>query len=447
MKRIGILIGMENSFPGALVEHINARNLEGIEAEFVEIGAVRLDQAPPYAVIVDRISHDIPFYRAWLKHAALNGTAIINNPFWWSADDKFFNYALAAKLGVAVPPTVILPHKLHPSGTTEKSLRNLEFPLDWDAVFDYVGEHGYLKPVDGGGWRDVYNVHDREEFFRAYDQSRDLCMMYQKAVDFTAYFRCYVVGRKKVRIMPYDPRRPHAERYIQKPPRYSKKLLKRIEQDSLKLCRALGYDLNTVEFAVENGIPYAIDFMNPAPDADLHSVGPANFDWIVREVADLAIAKAQAAPQAPELLWSVFLGAEIAPAKADKPTKKKKTAAKKKAKAARIKAKTASETAEAVTKAEEANQTEAVEEAVAVEPVEAVAEAEAIEVVEATELPEAVAEAIADEPAEAVAEAEAIGIVEAIKPAEAVVEAEAADTAQNEEKSAQPNPIRKPPWE
>jgi hypothetical protein len=247
--------------------------------------------------------------------------------------------------------------------------------------------------------------------------------------------------------MPYDPRRPHAERYIQKPPRYSKKLLKRIEQDSLKLCRALGYDLNTVEFAVENGIPYAIDFMNPAPDADLHSVGPANFDWIVREVADLAIAKAQAAPQAPELLWSVFLGAEIAPAKADKPTKKKKTAAKKKAKAARIKAKTASETAEAVTKAEEANQTEAVEEAVAVEPVEAVAEAEAIEVVEATELPEAVAEAIADEPAEAVAEAEAIGIVEAIKPAEAVVEAEAADTAQNEEKSAQPNPIRKPPWE
>ena len=321
MKRIGILFGMENSFPGALVEYINARNLEGIQAEFVEIGAVRLDRAPSYAVIVDRISHDIPFYRAWLKYAAINGTAIINNPFWCSADDKFFNYALAARLGVAVPPTVILPHKMHPNGTTEKSMRNLEFPLDWDAVFAYVGEHGYLKPVDGGGWRDVYNVHDREEFYRAYDQSRDLCMMYQKAVDFTAYFRCYVVGRKKVRIMPYDPRRPHAERYIQKPPRYSKKLLKRIEQDSLKLCRALGYDLNTVEFAVENGIPYAIDFMNPAPDADLHSVGPANFDWIVREVAELAIAKAQAAPQSPELLWSVFLGAEPIPVK---PVKRRK---------------------------------------------------------------------------------------------------------------------------
>ena len=497
MKRIGILFGMENSFPGALVEHINARNLEDIQAEFVEIGAVRLDKAPPYAVIVDRISHDIPFYRAWLKQAALNGTAIINNPFWWSADDKFFNYALASKLGVAVPPTVILPHKMHPHETTEKSLRNLQFPLDWDAVFDYVGEHGYLKPVDGGGWRDVYNVHDREEFFRAYDQSRDLCMMYQKAVDFTAYFRCYVVGRKKVRIMPYDPRRPHAERYIQKPPRYSQKLLKRIEQDSLKLCRALGYDLNTVEFAVENGIPYAIDFMNPAPDADLHSVGPANFDWIVREVAELAIAKAQAAPQASELLWSVFLGAGPAPAKPSKPAKKKKAAAKKKAK--RIKAKAASETAEAVAEAEAVDQEPVEEIAAIVEPIEEIAAEEAAEVAEATEPEETVEQVAAVEIADTVVEADAIevtdtaepdkaveetfangpentivqtvpiAIVEVAKPAEAVVEkvavepaeviveavtpkkaageAEDADTAQAAGKTAQPNPIRKPPWE
>ena len=313
MKKIGILFGMENSFPPALVEHINARKIDGIHAEFVETGAVRLDKAPDYSVIVDRISHDIPFYRAFLKHAALNGTVIINNPFWWSADDKFFNYSLADKLGVAVPATVILPHKVHPEGTTDRSMRNLEYPLDWDAVFAYVGEHGFLKPVDGGGWRDVHHIHNRIEFFKAYDQSRDLCMTYQKAVEFKEYFRCYVVGQKKVHIMPYDPRKPHAERYVQTPKgieaEYDKKLLKRVEQDSLKLCQTLGYDLNTVEFAVEDGIPYAIDFMNPAPDADLHSVGQANFDWIVREVADLAIAKAAKAPEVPELRWAAFLGA------------------------------------------------------------------------------------------------------------------------------------------
>jgi glutathione synthase/RimK-type ligase-like ATP-grasp enzyme len=308
MKKIGVLFGMENSFPGALVEHINARNVDGIEAEFVETGAVQLDKEPRYAVIVDRISHDVPFYRAFLKHAALNGTFIINNPFWWSADDKFFNYTLARKLGVAVPPTVILPHKKHPEGTTDRSMRNLEFPLNWDAVFADVGEHGFLKPVNGGGWRDVYHVRDREEFFHAYDQSHQLCMMYQRAVNFKEYFRCYVVGQQKVHVMPYDPRRPHHERYLQNPPAYDRALLQRVEKDSLTLCRALGYDLNTVEFAVEDGIPYAIDFMNPAPDADLHSVGKTSFEWIVNEVADLAIAKAKIAPHTSELRWAAFLG-------------------------------------------------------------------------------------------------------------------------------------------
>jgi hypothetical protein len=332
MKKIGVLFGMENSFPGALVEHINARNIDGITAEFVETGAVHLDKPANYAVIVDRISHDIPFYRAYLKHAALNGTVIINNPFWWSADDKFFNYTLASRLGVAVPPTVILPHKKHPEGTTERSMRNLEYPLNWDSVFDYVGEHGFMKPVDGGGWRDVYHIHNRLEFFQAYDQSRDLCMMYQKAVEFNEYFRCYVVGQSKVRIMPYNPRNEHHERYIQNPPAYDKKLLARVEKDALTLCRALGYDLNTVEFAVEDGIPYAIDFMNPAPDADLTSVGKDNFEWIVREVSDLAIAKCKSAPQVPDLRWSAFLtgpGAASAKSSATKKAPAKKEAAKK----------------------------------------------------------------------------------------------------------------------
>ena len=347
MKTIGILFGMENSFPGAVVEHINARNLDGIRAEFVQTGAVHLDKRPRYSVIVDRISHDIPFYRAFLKHAALNGTVIVNNPFWWSADDKFFNYTLAEKLGVAVPPTVILPHKNLPQGTTDKSMRNLEYPLDWDGIFAYVGEHGFMKPVNGGGWRDVHHIHSRDEFFKAYDQSRDLCMMYQKAVDFSEYFRCYVVGQKKVRIMPYDPRRPYIERYVkdgsENEAHRNKKLLKRVEQDALKLCRALGYDLNTVEFAVENGVPYAIDFMNPAPDADLHSVGPENFDWIVKHVADMAIAKAKHAPQVPELRWSAFLTGDAAAPK----LAKKKPVPRKIVKTAKAKSKKTEEKAPA----------------------------------------------------------------------------------------------------
>jgi glutathione synthase/RimK-type ligase-like ATP-grasp enzyme len=339
VKKIGVLFGMENTFPGALVDKINAMEIEGIQAEFVHVGGVNMAEPSGYAVIVDRISHDMPFYRAFLKNAVLTGTQVINNPFWWSADDKFFNFALATKLGVAIPKTVLLPHKKYPPQINERSLRNLQFPLDWDSIFDYVGFPAFLKPHDGGGWRDVYHVHNRNEFFHAYDQTRDLCMTLQAAVNFKEYFRCYVVGQSEVRIMPYDPRRPHEHRYViaspgEAPLEYDKKLLKRVEKDALTLCKALGYDLNTVEFAVEDGIPYAIDFMNPAPDADLHSVGKESFDWIVDAVARLAVKKAQS-PDKPQMNWSSFLttsapkklavkpAAKAAPKKAAKKTAKK----------------------------------------------------------------------------------------------------------------------------
>jgi hypothetical protein len=292
MTRIGVLFGMEETFPPAFVARVNQMGRAGVTAEFVDIGAVRLDEPCRYRVIVDRISHDIPFYRAYLKNAVLAGTTVINNPFWWSADDKFFNFALADRLGVAVPPTVLLPHKERPPRTTERSMRNLRFPIDWDEVFGYIGFPAFLKPFDGGGWKDVYKVDSPEEFFAAYDQSRDLCMTLQRAVNFREYFRCYVVGQEQVRIMPYDPRVPFHERYVKSPPAYDAALLARVERDAITLCRALGYDLNTVEFAVEDGVPYAIDFMNPAPDADVHSVGEESFAWIVDAMAELAVKKA-----------------------------------------------------------------------------------------------------------------------------------------------------------
>src|SRR5471032_2484574 len=227
MQRAGIIFGMEETFPPALVHRINAMNA-GVEAEFVNIGAIRMDEPMRYRVIVDRISHDIPFYRAYLKNAVLAGTTVINNPFWWSSDDKFFNYALAERLGVAVPPTVILPHKEHPKNTTAQSMRNLQYPIDWKSVFDYIGFPAFLKPFDGGGWKDVFKVDTPQELFDAYDQSRDLCMTLQRGVDFTEYFRCYVVGQEHVHVMPYDPRAPQHERYVKNPPAYDPRLIERV---------------------------------------------------------------------------------------------------------------------------------------------------------------------------------------------------------------------------
>ena len=304
---IGVLFGMEESFPPALVERINQMTVPGVRAEAAQVGGIRMDEPARYRVIVDRISHDIPFYRAYLKNAVLAGTSVINNPFWWSADDKFFNYALASRIGVAIPPTILLPHKSHPPNTTDRSMRNLQYPLDWEDIFGYVGFPAFLKPFDGGGWRDVYQVRSPEEFFTAYDQTGTLCMTLQRAVNFREYFRCYVIGQEQVHIMPYDPRRPYAERYVQDPPAYDPVLIDRVRRDALALCAALGYDFNTVEFAVEDGVPYAIDFMNPAPDAELRSIGPNNFEWIVHTVADLAVRRALAPVDRSPYRWSAFL--------------------------------------------------------------------------------------------------------------------------------------------
>ena len=326
MKKIGIIFGMENSFPPAVVEKINSMKVEGVTAEFVKLGGVKMAEPSGYRVIIDRISQDISFYRAYLKNAVLNGTVVINNPFWWTADDKFFNYALASKLGVAIPPTVILPHNQHPPGTTDQSMRNLMFPLNWEEVFEYVGFPAFLKPYDGGGWKNVYKVDSPEEFFKAYNETGHLCMTLQHGVEFEEYFRCYVIGQEKVHIMRYDPKAPHHERYVKGNPPPSPKMKERIEKDALTLCRALGYDLNTVEFAVEGGVPYAIDFMNPAPDAEITSVGKENFEWVVNAVADMAVKKALSDENpARELRWAAFLAG--APLAATKPAARKKAKA------------------------------------------------------------------------------------------------------------------------
>jgi hypothetical protein len=316
MKKIGILFGMEDTFPHAFVERVNEKKEKGIIAEPVLIDKVVQNRLTDYAVIIDRISQDVPFYRAYLKNAALTGTAVINNPFWWSADDKFFNNCLADKLGVPLPNTVILPSADHPTDTTAKSFRNLKMPLDWQSIFDYIGFPAYMKPYAGGGWKNVYRLENKEEFFAKHKETGQLVMLLQEEIQFTDYFRVYCLGGKAVRIMQYEPRNPHHLRYVIDGPPASKKLLATVKDYTLKLCHGLGYDFNTVEFAVRDGIPYAIDFGNPAPDADVNSVGQANFDWVVEEAAKMAIAYAKAQkPGQVNLTWGTFMKDAVSTAK------------------------------------------------------------------------------------------------------------------------------------
>jgi glutathione synthase/RimK-type ligase-like ATP-grasp enzyme len=291
MKKIGVLYGRERSFPMSLIERINSKGIEDITAEPVIIEKALQGEKTGYAVIVDRISQDVPFFRTYLKNAALTGTAVINNPFWWSADEKFFNNCLMTEIGIPVPKTAILPSYDLPTDTTHDSFTNLAYPLNWEEIFAYVGFPAYMKPFAGGGWKNVYRLNSQEEFYQKHTETGQLVMMLQEEIVFEEYYRCYCVGGKYVKIMPYEPRNPFHMRYSAgfQP---TEEKLKQMEEIVLRINEYLGYDFNTVELAIRDGIPYAIDFCNPAPDADKESVGEENFEWIVETAANYSIERA-----------------------------------------------------------------------------------------------------------------------------------------------------------
>jgi hypothetical protein len=285
MMKIGILSGKE-TFTDVLLEEINNRQIPGLSAEFCRVDAARIYEPCPYRVILDRISHWITFYRTYLKNAALTGTYVVNNPFWFSADDKFFNYGLARKLDVSVPRTVCLPSRDYHEDVEVSDLRNLVYPLDWEGIIEHVGLPAVLKPYDGYGWRDVSIVATVEELMEAYNSSGEEVMLLQEYIEFEHYVRAFVVGKRHVLPIRYN---PEERRYLIDHEHLSPALGARIVRDCVRLNEALGYDLNTVEFAVRDGVPYAIDFMNPVPEAKPEIVTPLYFQWLVKHVADVLI--------------------------------------------------------------------------------------------------------------------------------------------------------------
>jgi hypothetical protein len=316
------MCGREYSFPPAFIERVNQLGAaHGITAEMVKLGGTRMDEPAEYRVIVDRISHEVEYYRGALKHAVLQGAYVINNPFWWTADDKFFNYSVMAKLGVAIPRTVLLPQKAYPADVdlAAESLRNLEYPIDWDALLDYVGRPAILKPYSGGGWKHVYKVNNREELLAAYDGTAPYCMTLQQFIDFELYVRCFTFGKTDITPVAYDPR---DRRYLIEHEYLSPALGARVVRDAQTINKALGYEMNTIEFAIKDDVPYAIDYLNPAPDFERDRITDFYFRHVVEKMSQLVLDRAlnghpsQCWPQWEEMLGigrpSGFVGAPAA---------------------------------------------------------------------------------------------------------------------------------------
>jgi hypothetical protein len=303
-RKVGLLVGREWSFPPAFIEEVKKRD-EGVEVEFVSLGGTAMDEPVPYDVIVDRISHEVPYYRTYLKHAVLQGTTVINNPFMWTADDKLFGASLAPRLGVASPKTLVLPNREYVPGIKhDESLRNLRYPLDWKAMLEYIGLPCILKDAHGGGWKEVYVCRSMDEVIEHYNSSGLLTMILQEFIEWDQFVRCLAIGRKDVLPMKYDPKE---RRYLVEHEHLSPKLGKRIVDDTLTLMKALSYDMCSLEFAVKDDVPYAIDFMNPAPDMDINSLTPHYFEWTLKHMTDMVIRLAKEPRRPPDARKGEFL--------------------------------------------------------------------------------------------------------------------------------------------
>ena len=305
--RIGVLRGRENSFPDAFIAKVNEIG-KGVTAEFVQLGGTKLNEPVPYRVILDRMSHEVPYYAVYLKMAALQGTYCINNVFWRSADDKVFGYAVAEMLGIAEPKTVVLPEREPQDDVTAESLRNL-WPTDFTMYADYVGLPCIMKPAFGGGWKDVNKIASMDELFHHYNRSGRKTMMLQEFITWDTYIRVPTIGRRHARAIRYDPAPGGMGGYNQDYDILPRALRDQAEELSLRFNQALGYDMNALEFAVKDGRFYGIDLTNYAPDLDHRSLRDAHFPWAVEKMAEFAVEKAledrplSAAPNVRDLMF------------------------------------------------------------------------------------------------------------------------------------------------
>jgi hypothetical protein len=220
----------------------------GITAEFVTLTGTKMGEPPGYRVIVDRISHEVDYYRAFLKHAVLTGTYVINNPFWWTADDKFFNYAHRAAARRRRAEDGVLPQKSYP-----RRRRPHAGVAAQPRLPDRLGRPArlrrppaILKPYSGGGWKHVYKVTDRDELIAAYDGTG--AVLHDAAA---------VHPLRPVRALLHvrqDRHRPGPLRSARAPLLVEHSYLTpalgaRIVKDAQTLNTALGYEMNTIEFA------------------------------------------------------------------------------------------------------------------------------------------------------------------------------------------------------
>lgn len=286
-KKIGLITGNEKEWPAAFLAALNQN--EGVRGELVKIGPTYMDEEIPYDVIVDRASHDIPYFRAYLKFAALKGAYLINDPLTQAIDQKFFGISLVKKLGFRSPRTVVLPNKDIDVDTTPDTFRNLKYPMSWDNIIDYVGVPAILKDIKNGGRRDVKRVANVDDLLRYYDESGTSTTVLQEIVESDTHIHCFVIGQSSVLCLQYSLANG---RYLPDSLSTDEGIGSKIKEAALKITKAFQYDINMVEFVVQDDEMYVINGTNPAPEFNQNLMTESQFSWCVAEAVKVSIERA-----------------------------------------------------------------------------------------------------------------------------------------------------------
>jgi hypothetical protein len=288
-RRIGILVGQETDWPEAFLAAVNGKQNDVI-AELVQLGGTFLNKECPYNVIIDRISNEVPYYRAYLKHAAVQGCYVINNPFVWSADSKFYGLALAQQMGLPTPRTVALPNKYIRLGDAgPDAFRNLVYPMDWGGIIAYVGVPAVFKDINSGGQHLFHLVNDVDELIQRYDESGTHSMILQQYLESARHVHCLVIDQKAVLPLHFDRENGRYQPHLDHIP---ETLQTQLQQHALALTQAYQYDINLVEFVLQGDLPYVTNCTNAAPIINRSLMSAAQFDWSIQQMASLALDRA-----------------------------------------------------------------------------------------------------------------------------------------------------------
>lgn len=288
-KLIGLIVGAEYDWPEALITAVNERG-QNVTAELVKLGGTLMQEPISYAVLIDRMSHQVPYYRAYAKHAAMHGVYVINNPFTWDADSKFVGTSVLSQLGLQSPRTVILPNKYVECETSPDTFRNLKYPMDWEAIVAYVGVPAIFKDVHSGGRQFASRVHNVDELIQRYDESGARTTILQQIIDATDHLHAFVIGQEEVMILHYS---QTGGVYLPGTLSQVKGLGKQLAENARRITRVYQYDVNMVEFVVRKEEIYVINNTNPAPTIDRRLMTSEQFDWCIQQIAQLAIERAQ----------------------------------------------------------------------------------------------------------------------------------------------------------